>query len=163
MLDMLLLDMLSVRKAIPWVVKFVQASNSKLLLAPEATWLLTGVGLFKRESESSRPFFRPTGGTVMVGFGPRNLTCEIESAGAGGGIAVTLCQQRDVKTPGQLHGRAFPLTVTGDKVRQIDFGSPGRTRTSNQAVNTRRERRPRYRGGPWVPGEDGHRGPATGR
>jgi hypothetical protein len=123
MLDMLLLDMLSVRKAIPWVVKFVQASNSKLLLAPEATWLLTGVGLFKRESESSRPFFRPTGGTVMVGFGPRNLTCEIESAGAGGGIAVTLCQQRDVKTPGQLHGRAFPLTVTGDKVRQIDFGS----------------------------------------
>jgi len=81
---------LSVRKAIPWVVKFVQAANSKLLLAPEATWLLTGVGLFKRESENSRPSFRPTGTTVMVGFGPRNLTCEIENAGAGGGTAVTL-------------------------------------------------------------------------
>ncbi len=63
----------------------------------------------------------------MVGFGPRNLTCEIESAGAGGGIAVTLCRQRHMKTPGQLPGRAFPLTVTGDKVRQIDFGSPNGT------------------------------------
>jgi hypothetical protein len=116
---------LSVRKAIPSVVKFVQAANSKLLPAPEATWLLTGVGLFKRAAESSRPFLPPTGGTVMVGFGPRNLTCEIESAGASGGIAATLCQQRDRKTPGQLPGRAFPSTETGDRVRQIDFGVGG--------------------------------------
>jgi len=32
-----------------------------------------------------------------------------------------------MKTPSQLPGRAFSLTVTGDKVRQIDFGSPIRT------------------------------------
>ena len=65
----------------------------------------------------------------MVAFGPQSLACGIESAGVGGVNAVTLCQHRDMKTPGQLPGRAFPLTVTGDKVRQIDFGSPTRTRT----------------------------------
>ena len=58
----------------------------------------------------------------MVGFGPRNLTCEIESAGAGGGVAVRLWWQRITKTPEGVSPRAFSLTVTGDKVRQIDFG-----------------------------------------
>ena len=69
------------------------------------TGLLTGLGLFKRESESSRLVFRPTRGTVTVRFGPRNLTCEPEIAGVGGGIAITLCQHRYMKTPGQLVGR----------------------------------------------------------
>ena len=86
------------------------SQSSKSLMVPARTGLLTAGGLFNRESESSRPFFRPTGGTVMVGFGPRNLACGIESAGAGGGNAVTLCPHRDMKTPGQLPGRAFPLT-----------------------------------------------------
>jgi hypothetical protein len=59
----------------------------------------------------------------MVAFGPQSLACGIESAGIGGGIAVTLCPHRDMKTPGQLPGRAFSLTWTGEKVRQVDFGS----------------------------------------
>jgi len=84
--------------------------DSISLLVPEATWLLTSLDLFTRESESSRPDFRPTRATVMVAFGPQSLACEPESAGAGGGIAVTLCPQRDMKTPGQLPGRAFSLT-----------------------------------------------------
>jgi len=63
----------------------------------------------------------------MVAFGPRNLTCGIESAEVVGEVAVTLCQQRDMKTPGQLLGRAFPLTVADGKFRRIDFGSPGAT------------------------------------
>jgi len=46
----------------------------------------------------------------MVAFGPQSEGCETESAGAGGSNAVTLCQHRYVKTPGQLPGRAFPLT-----------------------------------------------------
>jgi len=55
--------------------------SSKSLRGPKATWLLTGLDLFTRESESSRPFFRATRATVMVAFGPQNLTCGIESAG----------------------------------------------------------------------------------
>ena len=82
----------------------------------------------------------------MVAFGPQNLACGIESAGEGGGVAVTLCLHRDMKTPGQLPGRAFPLTVTGDKVRQIDFGSPTWTRTKNLAVNSRSLCQLSYRG-----------------
>ena len=85
-------------------------ASSKTLLVPKATRLLTRFNLFTRESESSRPFFRLSGATVMVAFGPQSLACGIESAGVGGGNAVTLCQQRDMKTPGQLPGRAFPLT-----------------------------------------------------
>lgn len=53
----------------------------------------------------------------MVAFGPRNLAREPESAGVGGGIAVTLCQQRDTKTPGQWFGRAFAFTVLSEQVR----------------------------------------------
>jgi hypothetical protein len=64
-------------------------TSSKTLLVPKATRLLTRLNLFTRESESSWPDFRATGATVMVAFGPRNLTCGIERAGANGGNAVT--------------------------------------------------------------------------
>jgi hypothetical protein len=60
------------------------AKSSKSLLVPEATRLLTRFNLFTREFESSRPDFRATGATVTVAFGPQNLACGIESAGAGG-------------------------------------------------------------------------------
>jgi hypothetical protein len=40
-----------------------------------------------------------------------------------------------MKTPGQLAGRAFPLTAADGNFRRIDFGSPSRTRTYNLAVN----------------------------
>ena len=52
----------------------------------------------------------------------------------------------NIKTPGQGSGRAFPLTVTGDKVRQIGFSSPSWTRTSNLAVNSRSLYQLSYRG-----------------
>ncbi len=65
-------------------------TSSKMLRVPKATRLLTRLGLLTRESESSRPFFRATGATVMVAFGPQNLTCGIESAGIGEGNAVSL-------------------------------------------------------------------------
>ena len=68
----------------------------------------------------------------MVAFGPRNLTCGIESAGVGGGNAVTLCQHRDTKTPGQLPGRAFSLTVTGNKVRLFDLNSDSPESSANE-------------------------------
>lgn len=42
--------------------------GSVSLLVPKRTVLLTGLGLFKGESESSRRDFRVTGGTVTVGF-----------------------------------------------------------------------------------------------
>jgi len=74
------------------------AASSRTLLAPRRTGLLTGGHLFKRESESSRPFFQPTGGTVTVGFGPQSLAREPESAGVGGGNAVSLWHQRDTKS-----------------------------------------------------------------
>ena len=83
---------------------------------------------------------------MTVAFDLRSAVRETESAGVGGETAVTFCQQRDMKTPGQFPGRAFPLTVTGMKVRQIDFGSPSWTRTNNLPVNSRPLYQLSYRG-----------------
>ena len=94
--------------------------SSKTLLAPRRPVLLTRLGLLTRGSESSRPFFRPAGGTILVAFEPQSLTRETQSPGAGSRNAVTLCQRRDMRTPGQLPGRAFALTGSPAEVRSGD-------------------------------------------
>lgn len=71
---------------------------------------------------------------------------ETESAARVDGNAVTLCQQRDMETPGQFPGRAFPLTWTGEKVRQVDFGSPGATLAEPLSASARPRRPRRDRG-----------------
>jgi len=59
---------------------------------------------------------------------------ETESAARAGGNAVTLCHQRDTKTPGHSHGRAFLLTQPAALVRLVERSSPFRTRTWNPLV-----------------------------
>lgn len=93
-------------------------------------------GLFTRESESSRGCSRGPVENIYVHdrnpFGPfRN-----RESGARRGIAESLWNRREKRTPGQSPGRAFVLTESCGRVRETEVGSGGRIRTCDQVVNS---------------------------
>lgn len=97
--------------AAPLKIKRVPAEGFKWRWGPVRTNLLTTNELFTRESESFGGCSRGPVVNVYVQDRDPVSPCRKRERAQGGGSAGTLWNQRKTKTPGQMPGRAFVLTV----------------------------------------------------
>ena len=83
---------------------------------------------------------------MMVAFAPQTLGLEPENFTRPTSARLTLCHPRLMRKPRSVSPPGLSVNQLDHEFRGKSFGSPGRTRTSNQAVNSRLLYQLSYRG-----------------